>query len=250
MQGRVGLPQIAGRIERRLLVNYRVEPEAIARVLPEPFRPRLVGDAAIAGICLIRLGDMRPVHLPRWMGRRSENAAHRVAVEWDTPAGPLTGVYIPRRDSDSWINIALGGGIYPGEHHRARFQVEETDQHVRVAYVARDGSAHVDVSVHRTEQLSGSRLFADVTEASAFFEAGSVGYSATRRPGRFDGLGLKTAAWRVEPAVVGHAHSSFFEDPATFPAGTAELDSALLMRSVPVVWEPLATLHSEADPAA
>ncbi len=244
------LPRIEGRIERRLLVNYRVEPEAIAGVLPEPFRPQLVGDAAIAGICLIRLGDMRPVHFPRWMGLTSENAAHRVAVEWDTPTGPQTGVYIPRRDSDSWVNIALGGRIYPGEHHRARFEVEETDQHVRLAYTARDGSAQVDVSVHLSKQLNSSRLFADLAEASAFFEAGAIGYSATRRPERFDGLRLKTSAWRVEPAVVDHAHSSFFEDLMRFPPGTAELDSTLLMRRVPVVWEPLTTLHTEVDPAA
>jgi hypothetical protein len=244
------LPQIQGRIERRLLVNYRVDPEAIARVLPEPFRPQLVGDTAVAGICLIRLGDMRPFHFPRWMGLTSENAAHRVAVEWDTSTGRHTGVYIPRRDSDSWVNFALGGRIYPGEHHRARFQVEETDQHVQVAYTSRDGSAQVDVSVDLTDQLSRSRLFPDLAEASAFFEAGSVGYSATRRPERFDGLGLKTSAWKVEPAVVERVYSSFFEDPETFPAGTAEIDSALLMRCVPVVWEPLATLNSEVDPAA
>jgi hypothetical protein len=173
-----------------------------------------------------------------------------VAVEWDTPTGPQTGVYIPRRDSDSWTNVAVGGRIYPGEHHRARFHVEETDQHIRVAFTAKDGSAEVDVSVKPSEQLSGSRMFADLGEASAFFEAGSVGYSATRDPERFDGLGLKTSAWRVEPAVVDQAHSSFFEDQATFPAGTAELDSALLMRRVPVVWEPLATLHNEVSPAA
>jgi Uncharacterized conserved protein (COG2071) len=244
------LPAIEGRIERRLLVNYRVDPEVVARVLPEPFRPQLVGDEAIAGICLIRLVDMRPLRFARWMGLTSENAAHRVAVEWDTPTGPQTGVYIPRRDSDSWVNIALGGRVYPGEHHRARFEVEDSDHHVRVAFKARDGSAQVDVSVQLSEQLSGSRLFADLAEASAFFEAGAVGYSATRRPDRFDGLKLRTSAWRVEPAVADHAHSSFFEDPATFPAGTAELDSALLMRRVPVVWEPLATLHSEVDPAA
>jgi hypothetical protein len=244
------LPRIEGRIERRLLVNYRVDPDAIARVLPEPFRPQLIGDAAIAGICLIRLRGMRPLHAPRWVGLTSENAAHRVAVAWDTPAGPRTGVYIPRRDSGSWVNVALGGRVYPGEHHRARFEVDETDQHVRVAYAARDGSAQVDVSVELTEQLSGSRLFADLAEASAFFEAGSVGYSATRRPERFDGLGLKTPAWSVEPAVLERARSSFFEDPTRFPAGTAELDSALLMRRVPVVWEPLATLHTEIDPAA
>jgi hypothetical protein len=239
------LPQLRGRIERRLLVNYRVDPDAIARLLPQPFRPQLVDDAAVAGICLIRLGELRPSRAPRWAGLRSENAAHRVAVEWDTAQGLRTGVYIPRRDSDSWANIALGGRIYPGEHHRARFHVEETDEDVQVAYRSVDGSARVEVSVHITGRLSGSRLFADVDEASAFFEVGSIGYSATRQPQRFDGLRLKPSAWRVEPTEVNEAHSSFFDHPVTFPPGSAELDSALIMRSVPVEWEPLATLRAE-----
>jgi hypothetical protein len=39
----------------------------------------------------------------------------------------------PRRDSNSRVNIALGGRTYPGEHHMAEFEVEETDQQVRVA---------------------------------------------------------------------------------------------------------------------
>lgn len=236
-----------GEIERRLLVNYRVDPEVIARVLPRPFRPQLVDEVAVAGICLIRLGRMRPMHLPRLLGVRSENAAHRVAVEWDSPQGLRTGVYIPRRDSDSWVNIALGGRIYPGEHHRARFTVTETDDRVSVAYTSLDGSAQVDVSVRVTQRLTGSRLFADTQDASGFFEAGSIGYSPTSRPQRFDGLGLKTSAWKVEPTSVVRASSSFFDDPTLFPPGTAELDSALIMRSVPVMWEPLKSLTGELE---
>ena len=89
-------PVMSGLIERRLLVNYRVDPEVAARLLPEPLRPQLVAGSAVAGICLIRLGQMRPGGLPAWMGLRSENAAHRVAVEWDTRSGVESGVYIPR----------------------------------------------------------------------------------------------------------------------------------------------------------
>ncbi len=229
-------------------MNYRVDPEVVARLLPLPFRPQLVGDSAVAGICLIRLGELRPSGAPRWAGMRSENAAHRIAVEWDTPQGPKTGVYIPRRDTDSWANIVLGGRVYPGEHHRARYHVEETEDNVRVGFTALDGSAKVDVSVHVTDRLTGSHLFEDLEDASAFFEAGSVGYSATRQSRRFDGLKLETSAWQVQPAVVTEAHSSFFEDPAAFPAGTAELDCALVMRGVPVVWEPLSPLRGEAEP--
>jgi hypothetical protein len=240
-------PRVRGEIERRLLVNYRVDPEVLAQALPAPFRPQLVEGSAVAGICLIRLGAMRVAGVPRWAGLRSENAAHRMAVEWNDPQGVIrTGVYIPRRDSDSWTNIALGGRFYPGEHHRARFHVSETEESIHVAFSAVDGSTDVDVAVRLTQQLAGSALFASVDQASAFFEAGSVGYSATRVDSQFDGLQLQTSAWKVEPAAVTHAHSSFFENRLAFPPGTAQLDSALVMRKVPVDWLPLGRLDGTA----
>jgi hypothetical protein len=64
-----------GVIERRLLVNYRVAPEVAARLLPPGLRAQLVDGWAVAGICLLRLGELRPPHAPRILGRRSENAA-------------------------------------------------------------------------------------------------------------------------------------------------------------------------------
>jgi len=35
-------PQLSSLVERRLLVNYRVDPEIAARLLPVPLRPQLV----------------------------------------------------------------------------------------------------------------------------------------------------------------------------------------------------------------
>lgn len=212
---------MAGEIERRLLVNYRVDPTVIARLLPAPFPPQLVDGFSVAGICLIRLGSMRPKGLPSWVGLGSENAAHRVAVEWDTPDGVRTGVYIPRRDSSSLVNVAVGGRLYPGAHHRASFAVSESATRLQVAFRARDGSAAVEVDVELTDSLVGSELFADSAIASAFFERGSRGYSATHDPAKFDGLALETSAWKVEPGVVKEVHSSFFDDEQAFPAGSA-----------------------------
>ncbi|MBV9823312.1 MAG: DUF2071 domain-containing protein [Actinobacteria bacterium] len=238
------VPGLAGEIERRLLVNYRVDPDVIGRLLPSPFRPQLVNGFAVAGICLIRLGSMRPRWLPSAVGLRSENAAHRIAVEWNSPIGGRSGVYIPRRDSDSLVNVAVGGRLFPGAHHRANFQVTETPTELRVAFAARDGSAAVSVAVRLEEDLAGSELFADAESASAFFERGAVGFSATRRPDRFDGLALRTTAWRVQPATVLEARSTFFSDPVAFPDGSARLDCALVMRRVPVTWEALAPLRA------
>ena len=107
------MPKLVGEIERRLLVNYRVDPEVLAKLLPAPFRVQLVNGVGVAGICLIRLGGMRPSGLPGWVGRGSENAAHRIAVEWDDHGTRRTGVWIPDRRTSSRLTVALGGRAFP-----------------------------------------------------------------------------------------------------------------------------------------
>ena len=103
----LGVPVVQGVIDRRILVNFQVEPEVLARVLPPPFRPQLAGGRGIAGVCLIRLKEIRPRLVPVRCGLSSENAAHRIAVEWDGEGGPREGVYIPRRDLDYALTVGL-----------------------------------------------------------------------------------------------------------------------------------------------
>ncbi|MFE6710566.1 DUF2071 domain-containing protein [Streptomyces sp. NPDC057695] len=238
-------PRLSSVIERRLLVNYRVAPDAAARLLPQPLRPHLVHGHAVAGICLLRLGSVRPVWTPGTFGLRSENAAHRIAVEWDGPDGIETGVYIPRRDTASRLNVWAGGRVFPGEHGRADFEVRETPGQVRVAFATWDGDTRVDVTVEPSDELRGSELFADLSEASRFFQNGARGYSATRSRRHLDGMELRTDAWHVEAGRVRSAASSFFDDPDRFPPGTATLDCALVMRNVPADWHPLPAMSAE-----
>jgi hypothetical protein len=235
-------PPMIGVVERRLLVNYRADPEAIARLVPAPLRPQQVNGWAVAGLCLIRLGRLRPRHVPGVLGLRSENAAHRIAVEWDTPGGLATGVYIPRRDSGSLVNAVLGGRLFPGQHHRARFDTHETSRDLRVGFASTNGATSAQVNVRTADRWTGSRLFADLDEASAFFRRGRAGYSATSDGRCLDGLELRSSAWRVEPVEILTAESTFFDDTTRFPAGSIALDCALLMRNLPVTWEPLSPM--------
>jgi hypothetical protein len=234
--------RLTGRIERRLLVNYRADPAAAVRILPAGMRPVIHRDYAVAGICLLRLGQLRPSPLPAGVGLRSESVAHRVAVEWDTPDGPATGVYVSRRDSSSLVNVLLGGRSYPGVHGRASFSVKETESRLRVSCRTADATMRVYADVTITPQLTGSRLFANVAEASTFFAGGARGYSPDRHAARLEGLELHTTAWSMAAAQVNEVHTTFFDDPQTFPPGTAELDCALVMRGVPVSWARLPAL--------
>jgi len=229
------IPVIRGIIDRRILANFRIRPDAVARVLPPPFRPKLVNGHAVAGICLIRLKGVRPRFMPLPWGVRSENAAHRIAVEWDDD-GVREGVYIPRRDTDSRLNAWAGGTLFPGVHHHAAFTVSESGGRFSVGMQSDDGKAKVHVSGAVADRWPDSSVFRSVDEASAFFEAGSLGYSATSAEGRFDGLELRCRDWGVEPLAVDRVESSYFEDESRFPKGSVEFDCALLMRGIDHEW--------------
>jgi hypothetical protein len=232
---------IRGLIERRILVNYRADPEVVARTLPAPFRPRLIRGAAMVGICLIRLHAVRPRFLPAWLGFSSENAAHRTAVVWDADGLEREGVYVRRRDTSSWCNAAAGGRLFPGIQHRARFTVRETADHFEVALHSRDGVTRVAVQAHLAPGLPASSIFGSLEEASAFFQGGALGYSATPHPKTFQGMELRCLNWKVEPLAIESVQSSYFEDESIFPRGSITFDCALLMRGIEHEW------HSQTD---
>ena len=243
------MPEVDAVVAWRLLVNYRVDREVAARLLPAPFRPQLVGGWAVAGVCAMRLDHSRPRGAPAFLGRSSVNAAHRIAVEWDTPGGTVKGVYIPRRDTGSALNSVIGGRLFPGEYQRARFRSRDTGRELHVSFKSTDGSVAVAVAVEPACGLGPSRLFAGVDQASEFFRNGSVGYSASQGCEHLDGMELRTNAWRVEPVRVQTARSSYFEDPSSFPPGSATLDCALLMRDVPVTWHALDPMRTQVTAA-
>ena len=230
------IPVLHGTIDRRILVNYRVNPDALRAVLPAPFRPKLVRGVGLAGICLIRLRGVRPRFVPGWLGLSSENAAHRVAVEWDEAGRLREGVYIPRRDTDSRLNALAGGRLFPGVHHHARFAVRETPERFELDLRSDDGHTRVTLRANLAPELPKTSVFRSLEEASAFFQAGSLGYSATPDPKKHHGLELRCHTWKVEPLAVEEVQSSFFEDATRFPPGTVTFDSALLMRGIAHEW--------------
>ncbi len=230
------IPIITGVIERRILANFHADPEVVARILPKPFRPQLVNGLAIAGICLIRLQGIRPRFLPIPLGLSSENAAHRIAVEWDDGGQRRQGVYIPRRDTSSRLNTWAGGTLFPGVHHLAAFEVNDQNDQISVDVRSNDGTMRIHVSGSLGRELPDSTVFQNLSEASQFFANGSLGYSATREQGRYDGLELSCKNWHVDPLNITEVESSFFDDRSRFPAGTISFDCALLMRNIRHEW--------------
>jgi hypothetical protein len=237
------IPVVRGIIDRRILANYQVDPVVLTKVLPPPFRPKTINGLGIAGICLIRLKHIKPPFLAGEFGLSSENAAHRIAVKWTSNGQTREGVYIPRRDSSSRLSTLTGGRLFPGVHHHARFDVVEGDGYFRVGLDSDDGTTHVCVEGRLSPQLPPASTFGSMPEASAFFEAGSLGYSATHRLGEYDGLELRSHRWKVEPLAVEKIESSFFENEQLFPRGSLVFDCALIMRGIEHEWHGQASLR-------
>ena len=240
------IPRIHGVIRRRVLLNFRADPDVVQNLLPERFQPKLHAGRSIVGICLIRLEEVRLPGLPTFFGMSSENAAHRFAVEWQEGGQTIEGVYIPRRDTDSMFNRLVGGRLFPGEQHAAKFEVEDDDSRIAFHMLSQDGEVEVAFTGTCTTDWPQSSCFESLSQASSFFEAGEIGYSATESQDRLDGLRLKTEDWTVAPLAISSWHSSYFCDPARFPEGTLEFDHALVMRNLAHEWQAVRTLAAVA----
>ena len=231
------LPAIHGYIERRILINFTADPEVVKNIIPEPFRPKIYKGKAIVGVCLIRLKNIKPKGFPDLVGIGSENAAHRIAVDWDDNGEQREGVYIPRRDTSSKLNAIAGGRIFPGKHHHTKFHVTEGGGNYHVDFTSSDYNS---ISLDAKEAISFDRrsIFETIENASAFFKNGCIGYSPNGN--NYEGLELRTYDWKVKPLQVANIHSSFFENKAIFPEGSISFDNALLMTNIEHEWRSIA----------
>jgi hypothetical protein len=241
------MPGVQGLMDRRILVALRVRPEVAARIIPKPLVPRIVAGWNIAGVCMIRLDDMRIAGVPSWLGRGSENSAHRFAVHWYANGRIKEGVYIPDRDTDSQINHLVGGRLFPGVHHLADFTAWESEGRFRVGFSRRNGACGVKVVARTADDWPIGSVFGSLAEASEFYHSGCVGWSA--RPGDdcLDGMELSCNQWAMKPLLVERFESTYFQNRNLFPAGSVEFDSACLMRGVRHRWSACGFLNLEKD---
>lgn len=227
------VPTIKGIIDRRILINFTADTDVIQKLLPSPFKPKIYKDNAIVGICLIRLKQIRPKGFSGFIGISSENAAHRIAVQWTQNGVIKEGVFIPRRATSSLLNTFAGGRIFPGKHFHAKFNVQEAEGKYHIDYESSD-STSMAIDAKDTTLFSADSVFENIGNASHFFEAGELGYSPNAN--KYDGLKLKTFNWKVSALQVQSVYSSFFEDEAIFPKGSVQFDNALLMKEIKHEW--------------
>ena len=243
------LPVIQGDIDRRILLNYRIDPKYLRRILPAPFEVRLHDGYGIGGVCMIRFHALRPRYCPPALGISSENAAHRFAVEWKDGAARREGVFIPRRDTASAFNHWAGGKIFPGVFQRSLFDVVESAGRYRVSIASPGQEPHVIFDGEDTTEFPSGSCFGSLEAVTEFFAKGAVGYSLSKDTTHFQRMELRLLGWDIQPLKIHRAHLRLFEDESVFPRGSVEVDCAMIMRRLRHEWHAIPNISAQESQA-
>ena len=229
------LPKLATTIERRIFLTYAVEPELIASQLPDGIKPKLFNGKASAGVCLIRMGNIRPAFVKPEVGITAENAGHRIAATYTNAAGEeVDGVYAPFRHTSSRLAVAMSGTLFPGIQRPATFTSLEANGNFKVNMNSKDTLVNVDVDLVDESEWK-SELFPTFAEASEAYRNGKVALSPVGSKGNLktEPLKLEHVYWDIKPAHINYAFASSF---ALYPKESISLDHALVMQNVPAYW--------------
>lgn len=230
------LPVLNGIIDRRILINYRVDADVVKKLLPQHLDPIVINGFASAGICLLRLKNIGVKYSPSIFRITSENAAHRFLIKYKEGDKEVHGVYIPRRDTDSTLNVLLAGKLFSWPHYPANFQVQEANGKYSLKMQSEDLDTSLLVEAKLSDTFPSDSMFTSVDHASECFRDCPVGISPSSHAGRFKKIRLQTKTWSVKPLEVINLRSSFYENKSLFPNGSIRFDNALLMEGIEHQW--------------
>jgi len=233
------LPVLEGIIARRILLNFRVDPDIVQPLIPPPLEVEHYSGFAIVGVCLIRLEQLRPKGMPSVLGVSSENMAHRIAIRYPGEDGMKPGVFIWRRETDQKMVELFGGRLFPGVHGGAKFVVGDAPDRLQMSVTTPGKEADVTFAARRRRGWQSGSVFASVNQASEFFQKGDCGFSCSLQGDRVEGLRLKMLRWEMEPLDIKAQHCSFYNNPSRFPESSVTFDSALLIRGLPHEWHEI-----------
>jgi hypothetical protein len=187
--------------------------------------------------------EMRPSflsHMP--LGVSSNNAAHRIAVEWNDNGIIKEGVYIFRRDTDSLINSLAGGRLFPGVNKYSNFDISDNKGEVEFSMHSKDREVEIYLRGNDCNNIPKTSVFSSYQEISNFFKEGADGYSPARKHNCIQGLCLQTTDWDMTPFHVEELTTNFFYNQFQIPNEQMHFDSAVIMRNIQHRWEKIASI--------
>ena len=232
------LPVIRGVIDRRILVNYRVDPGVLAALLPAPFRPKLVAASGMVG----RLPDppearCGPRFLPPLAGDLLRERRPPRRRRMGRGGRRREGVFVPRRDTDSRLNRLGGRAALPRRPLTTpAFTVRGDGRPLPRRPPQRRRRTSLSVVGGVNAAVAGGVGLRLARGGLRLLRGGLAGVlrDAPARPAR--GAGAAAPRWRVEPLAGRAGGVQLLRGPVALPAGVGRVRLALLMRGIDHEW--------------
>lgn len=232
--------------EEAVAVNFRVRPDALRRVVPEPFELDLYDGWGFVSLTASRLKDFGLGVLPAILRANFYQATYRAHVAFTDFRGRRTrGYYFVRSETNSRL-LSLAANMLPEfrGHHCSTWPIFFATQGPNLLLSVDSGldpAGKVVLVLDVANPLAGmpgTSVFPSVALAREYLVDAYDAFAWHADTGEVLILRIDRGDWDiriVEP--VDHYLGYFADGP--FPAGSAELDSVFHFRNVPYRWLPL-----------
>ena len=245
---------IAAHFEFSLVLTYAYPRALLEPLLPPGLELDCYEDLGFLAIALVATRELRPVGLPRWMGKRFFLSGYRVFTRFTTREGRrLRGLRILRSDTDARLMAFFGNLLthYQYEHATVRWERgadfqsaaacrtnRPADVLLTVAIRTPAGAADLEVSADlrsRPAPLPPGSPFPDERTARRF--AGPLPFTFDYEPETHSIIRIEGVRqnWHPEPIAVEVRRASFLERPP-FDRAEPRLANAFYLEDVPYRW--------------
>jgi len=229
-----------------LSINYRVDPAALAPLLPAPLQPEIHKGHGWVQVLMSSLRDMRPPGIPSLFGTCFYQVSYRAAVRYRDAVGAWRrGGYFVRSETNHPVMRAVGNALAEFKFH---------DFGAADMVMLRDGD-HLTVGVDPEPGFPDGRLVSVVdTRPLASPPAGSLWSSLGELHEPlvecYDALGVDAAEghlyiltidrdpWNARFVAPANLYCEYF-DTGPLGRGASSLDSVLHLEECRYRWRPL-----------
>lgn len=241
----MGMSAVPARIDRRILILYRIAPEHAERMMVPGHQPRKLKGYSLGGIALVRCARVHSPLLPARM-MACENALHFVCglriVQQRAEASAL----VMRYDTSSRLHAWIGGERrWHCRHHHARFEVQESPEMIDIECDSDDRRSHVAIQAHLDRKICRQSVFHSTDQVLHLLQSELRSLGLTRCDGSGSSRRRSIRQSQLIPLRVDRLESSLFEDQQRFPAGSVQFDSAYWLRDDELVWSDDGTLRCD-----
>ena len=218
------------------LVNFAIDPAALARVLPAPLVPDVYADRAWLSVVIAQMSAMRPVGVPEALGITYNQVVYRAVVRH----GNARGVHFLRSDTDSRLMSALGNAMSFFAFHHADIALRHQGHVQTVEVHSRDHTADIRARFTPAARLPSNSVFPDLGAAKTqLVELFDAYHPQAGRPVT-DVVSIRRNDWDLAVVNDEIGEYSLMDHSLWFPAGSAVLDSVFAVEDLTYRWNRLA----------